>query len=317
MGFYKKILVLKQTEEKNEGAKNDINGIVRVEKEDDTTTLSLSLLNCSFVANSTYFCSVLFNDNPLILLDLGKKPTSLIKVFYSLNSFTDFSVGVFLVDSSITPIAFSKTDNGENLSRLIALTEDKINKEVFNESIEYDDEAVATEDYYSIEEKIKEKVNIIDEWDNAIKQDEDTSSNLKSQEDQEARSIGADCFKDEEKFIQSQNYTDEHSYYQSAKAELDELFLKFPIDTSLSQILPQSKFCKIQYSSDKYYIVGIVFEQEKVKYICYGVPATHSSSPPKELKDFCSFLPRSVFSLQGEGFWVMFQDAITGKCIKR
>lgn len=317
MGFYKKILVLKQTEERNDIANKDINGIVRVEKEDDTTTLSLSLLNCSFIANSNYFCSVLFNDNPLVLIDLGKKPTSIIKVFYSLKPFTDFSVGIFLVDNTITPIAFSRTDNGEKLYHLKALTEEKINSELFDKKIEYNDEAVATEDYYSIEEKIKEKVNIIDEWDNAIKQDENTSGNIESQENQETRSFGVDCFKDEEEFIQSQNYTDEHSYYQSAKAELDELFLKFPLDTSLSQVLPQSKFCRIQYSSNKYYVVGIVFEQEKVKYICYGVPATHSSSPPKELKDFCSFLPRSLFSLQGEGFWVMFQDAITGKCIKR
>ena len=72
-----------------------------------------------------------------------------------------------------------------------------------------------------------------------------------------------------------------------------------------------------QANSNAKRIVGLVKEGGKEKYICYGVPAVYSKEPPKELKGFCSFIPLSVFDMKGDGYWMMFQDAVTGECIKK
>ena len=90
----------------------------------------------------------------------------------------------------------------------------------------------------------------------------------------------------------------------------------FPEEPALSKIIPESRWAKINYSSDKFYVVGVINENEKEKYICYGVPAKYSAKPPKELKGFCSFVPLSYFDMKGDGYWMMFQSAITGECVK-
>ena len=61
--------------------------------------------------------------------------------------------------------------------------------------------------------------------------------------------------------------------------------------------------------------MGVIKEDNLPKYICYGVPGAYSETPPKELDGYCTFIPLSVFDIMGDGFWMMFQDAITGECI--
>ena len=80
-------------------------------------------------------------------------------------------------------------------------------------------------------------------------------------------------------------------------------------------MFPDSVFVKVPYSKEKFYVVGLVKELGVEKYICYGVPSTYSAEPPKALKGYASFIPLSLFNLHGDGFWIMFQDAISGKCI--
>ena len=90
---------------------------------------------------------------------------------------------------------------------------------------------------------------------------------------------------------------------------------KFPPEEGLNKLFPDGKFVKINYSVDKFYVVGLIKENGKEKYVCYGVPAVYSPTPPKELAGYCSFIPLSIFDLNGDGYWMMFQDALTGKCI--
>ena len=82
------------------------------------------------------------------------------------------------------------------------------------------------------------------------------------------------------------------------------------------KLFPDSVFVRINYSSEKYYVVGVIKEKNTEKYVCYGVPAAYSETPPKELDGYCSFIPVSIFDMKGDGFWMMFQDATTGECIK-
>ena len=98
------------------------------------------------------------------------------------------------------------------------------------------------------------------------------------------------------------------------KDELDKIFSENPEEDCLKSTVPQSRWVKIEYAGG-YYLVGVVEERKKPKYICYGVPAKYSPYPPKELAGYCTFIPLSVFEMKGDGFWMLFQSAETGECV--
>lgn len=179
----------------------------------------------------------------------------------------------------------------------------------------YDDEAVATENYFEADTDIQNKLKAIKEWDfeNCSYEDELFTS-FSSQKEKEEQ-IGDNCIEDEKDFCQSQSYSQQNPYYLSVKEELQEVFSKFPPENCLKSMFPDSQWARINYAENKYYLVGLIKELNTEKYICYGVPATFSNQPPKELDGYCTFIPLSIYDMQGEGFWMMFQDAITGKCI--
>jgi len=63
------------------------------------------------------------------------------------------------------------------------------------------------------------------------------------------------------------------------------------------------------------YLVGIVYNGGKARYICYALATETPETPPEEIKDVCAFVPRSPFE-EGKGFFVIFQSASSGECIK-
>ena len=109
---------------------------------------------------------------------------------------------------------------------------------------------------------------------------------------------------------------DKNGIIELKPEELEQMLNKFPREDALLSVFPDSSWVRINYSDDKYYVVGVVKEMGREKYICYGVPSEYSENPPEELKGFCSFIPLSVFSVKGDGYFMMFQDAVTGECIK-
>ena len=309
MSFCKKILILKQTK----GGKEeliDISGVCRIEHEDDTLTLSLSLINAPFVDKGEYCCLLYLENNAPEIFSLSKKPSSLIKSFNK-KAFNGVSVGIFLVCENKSTLLSFGSEEGISENAIISL----FGKE--NCSFTYDDEAVATENYYSIEENIEKKIDFINRAQNGNRKNEN-SKEYKACEEKEKECFSTfNPLQDEKCAKESNVYTREHPYYLTAEPELEELFTKFPSDESLSQTLPNGRFCKIKYANDKHYLVGTLKEKGEVKYVCYGVPMEYSKEPPSKLKDYCSFIPLSFFDLQGKGVWMMFQDAVTGECIKK
>lgn len=172
----------------------------------------------------------------------------------------------------------------------------------------YDDEAVADVNYFAFADAEAEK--------------EDTHAQAggahgKAQTD--GRNAGAD--EDAQSLFSrtgSENVrTDEGAcYYDKVKADLDALFLQHPAEEELAKSIPLSRWAKIAFGEGKHYAVGIIRDETHVKYICYGVPSERRGEPPEPLRRWCSYLPLSVFDLNGKGYWMMFQDAVTGACVK-
>ena len=108
----------------------------------------------------------------------------------------------------------------------------------------------------------------------------------------------------------------EPCYYDRVRADLDALFARHPAERELADCIPYSRWARVNFARNKYYAVGVICDEKKPQYICYGVPAEAHGEPPAALKGFCSFLPLSVFEPEGRGYWMMFQDAETGRCVR-
>ena len=107
---------------------------------------------------------------------------------------------------------------------------------------------------------------------------------------------------------------DTDGYYLSVRADIDELFQNNPKDERLCAVFPSSEWVKIT-QNEKSFLVGVVYEDFKAKYVCYALPAKQGELPPDEIKDVCVFVPVSPFE-DSDGFFVIFQSAMTGECIK-
>ena len=178
----------------------------------------------------------------------------------------------------------------------------------------YDDEVVATENYYD-DIDLTEKIEIIKNLDTSYVQNKDALFNslgkIQAQKDQ----TNAYCRQNEKDDCTCKS-NQNPPYYLTVKKELDDLFSRFPEEETLNRLSVNGKWVKVDYSPNKFYVVGVLYEENTPKYICYGVPSKYSTYPPKELLGFASFVPKSVFDLKGDGYFIMFQDAVTGKSIK-
>ncbi|MCQ2387115.1 MAG: hypothetical protein MJ066_01540 [Clostridia bacterium] len=309
MSFCEKTLIIKQTSEDFSINEKRVSGICRIENEDGVSTFFLSLINLKSVDNGNYFIYIFDNDNNVIFYDLKNRPISIsCAMEKEINIKSGFACGLFYeYDYIPLLVAFGKNENCnltiQDCKKIVAeKCLEKKNKQIQERKVllkkneeetiqkeekiieeekqnNYNDEAVATEDFYLLEKELNEKLKTISEAEN--------------------------------KTFSENNV----EFYDKEKGELEELFSKFPHEENLEKTFPFSTWVKINYSSDKYYVVGVVKENDKEKYICYGVPSNYSENPPIELKGYCSFVPASLFDLKGKGYWMMFQDAVTGDCV--
>lgn len=63
------------------------------------------------------------------------------------------------------------------------------------------------------------------------------------------------------------------------------------------------------------YLVGVIYDGMKARYICYAIPAPDKDSSPEEIREICTYVPSSLFK-PAEGFFVIFQSCATGECIR-
>ena len=337
MDYSKNVLILKQTVSGYSSGGKFLSGIFRLEQESGVYTAYLTTINAKFNDSGEYALYFL-DDKDMYRFSLGNLPTAFnCTLDFCPKIDKGFAVGlVYESDGIPVVVAFSKTDDCKTdfteFKSLVATRALKTRKSTIKiepetpsvtptesfvqPTLDFDDEAVATENYYALDREINEKLKILENQDGRV-QPEICNNNYQSQdktaENQEDSLLAQ--IQDGNDF--GKKYSSEFPYYAVAKKELDQLFDKFPIDLSLTKLFPDSTFVRINYSSDKYYVVGVIKENKKEKYICYGVPSPYSEKAPKELEGFCSFIPLSIFEMKGDGYFMMFQDAETGECIKK
>ena len=103
------------------------------------------------------------------------------------------------------------------------------------------------------------------------------------------------------------------TFYSTIMPQIDQLFEKYEPELELSKIVANSKWVKVDFACDgNYYVIGLVFENDNIKYVCYGLPGVFSSSPPKEFDGLCKWLPLSSDRPFESGYWMIYQNAETG-----
>lgn len=95
------------------------------------------------------------------------------------------------------------------------------------------------------------------------------------------------------------------NYYQSVKREIGKVFLQFPPYYPLIRKYRESFFVRIDFpSSEKYFVLGLLQQEGKIRYICYGLPAEKEGFSDKDFV-FVNNAPTN--------FWMLFQDADSGQ----
>lgn len=101
-------------------------------------------------------------------------------------------------------------------------------------------------------------------------------------------------------------------FFNKIQGELDKLFSTYPPENSLAEQIEQSQWVKVPVDENAYYVVGLISEDGKPKYICYGVPDIDNTNPPKEKCESQWISVENPTENIG-GYWVMFQSAKDGK----
>lgn len=112
------------------------------------------------------------------------------------------------------------------------------------------------------------------------------------------------------------NKNDNHNFYNMIADQLNEIFDRYPKEDNLCKLIENSYWVKINGDIDnKYYVVGIIKQNNDIKYICYGVPGNYRIEPPAEMREYSQWLPTDALNPYDKGYWVMYQDADTGENI--
>ncbi|MBO5394487.1 MAG: hypothetical protein J6A28_01090 [Clostridia bacterium] len=108
-----------------------------------------------------------------------------------------------------------------------------------------------------------------------------------------------------------------NAFYSEIKKQIDDLFDNNPEEEYLASMLPNSKWVKVKVDEfGNYYVIGLIYEQESLKYICYGVPGVFQEIPPRQLSGFPVWFPLDEHNPQSFGYWLSYQDADSGESVK-
>lgn len=134
----------------------------------------------------------------------------------------------------------------------------------------------------------------------------------KSLNDNEFEEIGDFKEKPQEEF------NNKSDFLFSIEEQINELLNNYEEEKALEELIPNSKFVKVnsKSSDDNFYIFGVIYENNEIRYIVYGIPGEYAVKPDDEYAQYYQFLPLSNENPEGFGYYLMYQDAINGNQVE-
>lgn len=310
MNTYKKIIVLKNSKTKN------YNG---------SAILTLTKHNNSIMGNIKVFN---VENSPNLVLGLAQNNKQIFKQSISLINNNNYSfklnnvnltenISAVLVEDTadkVIPLIWG-SDYSTNLNYEIIENLSALKQEVKTSEIKPQKQLDLDEmfDISDVELEINNNLNFNEI--NCLKEETEIKNNLKEMPDLNDNHLSLNKnIIDEE--MENITIDENETFYETISNQLENLFNTYPAETNLEELIPNSKWVKIDYENNgNFYVLGLIYEDINLKYICYGVPAEYSNTPPEGLDSYSQWLPTNLNEPNGEGYWVMYQDAISGNSV--
>ena len=356
MNYIKKMCILRQVKQGFSGDGKTLSGLVKAEQYGKNLSVEVSVINFAPLSLGEYYCLLsdkkghteilalrgksLFN----ILTDMEIDDGFCAVVCFVKNEIVPIAYGVNgngnydwkeILSSALSPVVSQKTslvnepaftkerketlspsspnpsvddaddtdniaENTGNVDTAQADTGDTDGGET------YDDETVATENYYN---EAKNGQNGMEK----TFQNADAQNSIEKQNEKTGADLAENGNADE---LLHPFETNPDVYYLSVKSEIDELMKTHPRDDTLTGAFACSEWVRVKgEEGNPQYLVGVIYEDGRARYVCYALVAKDKDAPPQEIKDVSVFVPVSPFD-ENKGFFVIFQSASTGECIK-
>lgn len=315
-GYLKRIAVIKQVKGGFSADGGVLSGFVKAETYAGYLKAEVSLVNFAPLAEGRYVFGISDGVTSVVFEDLSFECES------DMDCSHGFGFLVCFCKDRAYPIASAYC--GQGASALPQLTQ-KIQqaeevKAQKNEGIAYDDEAIAEENYY--ERKVDKIGGTVckatpQNGDGLYQKITGTSGenaeNLRTVAGTQDRVINQNevAERSEDDGV---NRTDDGvgglaggDFYSRIRGDVEKIFAEYPHEEELEKVIEGSRFVKIAYGRNAYYVFGVLTSNGKPAYVCYGVPSLNALQPPKSLKGFSSYIP-----CRKGGYWMTYQDARTG-----
>lgn len=321
MTFIKKMCILRQVKQGFSGDGKSLSGLVKIEQYGQNMSAEISVINFAPLASGEYYCLIADSKERTELLPLRGK--SYFNIVSKLDIAGGFCAVVCFVKNEIVPIAYGV--NGTKVYDWRTLVKNAVPEakassedaafsnvsaaflwETTDETKKpYDDETIAATNYYKKEEDLEqiESAKSINDAHPANEDQKKPQGDGKNPEED-----------DDAKDVCDPSEPESDDYYLSVRDELDALFATFPEDKTLTGFYPHSRWVRVEENGRQPYLIGVIYEDLKAKYVCYALPTKNGDNPPESIAESCVFVPSSLFS-DSEGFFVLFQSAANGECI--
>lgn len=306
MAYTKNIAVIKGIKDGFSSDGGALSGLVKAEKYGRELKIEVSFLNFAPLTDGRFVCAVTDGKNTAVVENGYFEGAS------EVDTGRGFAALICYVNGAVFPVASAICGNYHYA--VIALKEEveKLeNLKTPKKNAEYEDEAIAEDNYYEYEDN---------ESDDTVRPNK-TQEKDGQKSGQNAQAVGA---VEEEQGSLKNELPPEYAafkglsggaFYEKTKEEIENIFKQYPREEQLEKLIEGSKWVKITYGGEYFYVFGVLYSGGNAEYLCYGVPTNQSKTPPESMKELASFIPLD----EGErdrGYWVMYQDANTGAAIK-
>ncbi len=288
----KKSLVLIGVKKESEKA------VLNIEKEGDLHKGRVRLYN--FSTEPKGILSVgLFDGNNVVKAGLSKISNSLFEFKGDLSKFSDdFSCAIVnITNGEMTPILYGNTGNDEAVeSKLSSIMSDEFSSpRTFSQTKSIlDNNGVSYSADY--ENEINEEIN---------KGMKDDCINCKYRKS---------FYCDNKTSVKNET---EINFYDEIRPRIEKIFKDNQKEEYLERLIPNSKWVKVEYEEDgDYYILGLIYEDDELSFIVYGVPGVFTKNPPKEIAGKPVWFPLDENRKESFGYWLSYQDAKSGESVE-
>lgn len=330
MGYTKNIAVIREIKKGFSADGGELSGLVKAEKYGAKLRVEVSLINFAPLTEGAYVMAISDGAHTKVV-ENGEFEGEC-----DVDTANGFAALICYIKGQVFPVASAVCGNfhdvalglkaeierEENLKTTGAEAKPEKVKEEINEEKKpvYEDEAIAEVNYYEYAEAFKDGGAV-----RTHKEEEESGGKVCGNE---AAFSTVEKGESGVKDAETQTYSGGNGnfkkfspmvegglFYERMADEIDDILKKYPKETPLEEMIEDSKWVKISYGEGGFYVFGVLYSGGKPKYICYGVPAENTETPPESMEGMASFLPASADKTD-KGFWVMYQDAETGASLR-